>query len=186
LPELLDSFLELRLIRLDPERMFPGGEGFHRVPGLQITLTNGIEDIQVGPEMGQIILVEGDGLNVFAQGLTSPTGGFEEIPLPRVGEEGLGGGLDPGVLLEFEKEPREVEGKGGRVRVAADGRLEVGVIPVPEGREGQALGFDEVMDEAEPPGTLIDADQGVALNIVGRIVDFDDVLVPQELIGDME
>ena len=63
--------------------------------------------------------------------------------------------------------------------VDSQGRVDLVHILV----ERQTLGFDRVVDEMEPRRRLEDLDQAVAIDVIGRIFDFDGVLVLKEFLG---
>jgi hypothetical protein len=104
--------------------LLPGDESIRRVPELKVALGDGVEDIQFGSEVIQIILVEEDGLGVLAERLGSPADDLQEFPLLVPRKEGLGFSLDAGVILKLEKKPCIIKDEGRRCRLAPGGSLE--------------------------------------------------------------
>ena len=81
--------------------------------------------------------------------------------------------------LPVELVDRSAQGVGD---LAVD--LDLGVESVARTlREGELLGLDEVMDESQARGVAEDAEERVAVDVVGGVVDLDDAFIFQEFLG---
>jgi len=114
----LDAGLEIGLVGVELERLFPGHERVGGTAGAEIAFADGVEDGDVGSEMVQVALIVFDGRGQLTEGLAGLAGELEEVPLALIDQERGDDALDSEVILGGQKKTGEIEGIFGLGRIA--------------------------------------------------------------------